>query len=99
MTDHNLLETIHLDIKNIIIPALKRAHNQGVDILTALADLNAAVGELTDDVNQVVTLVKGLQSSGSVDAATAESIVASLTQLHTKLQALVPLVAPAAPGA
>lgn len=92
----SLLVTIHADLKGIVIPALKRVLIQGERILTALTDLEAAVMELSNDVDAVVTSIQQQQAAGSVSDAAAEAVVTSLQGLHTKLQALLP---PPAPGA
>jgi hypothetical protein len=90
--DETLLQTIHADLKQIIIPYLKTLIAQGVKLMSALDDLKAAEAALATDVLDAVTLIQTLQAAapGTVAAADVEAVVANLTALHTKLLAAAP---------
>lgn len=89
-----LLATIHDDLKGIVIPALARVQNQGARILTELSDLQAVVSDLSADVGEIVTLIQNSNTGSGISAADAQVIVASLQDLHAKLQAVIPAPAP-----
>jgi hypothetical protein len=90
--DRDLLQTIHANQTQTIIPYLKTLIAQGVNLMSALDDLKAAEAALATDVMDAVTLIQTLQAAapGTVAAADVEAVVANLTALHTKLTAAAP---------
>jgi hypothetical protein len=94
--DRGLLQTIHADLKQIVIPYLKLLIKQGAEMSTALDDLRAAESALAADVLAAVTLIQALQAAapGAVADADVEAVVASLTALHAKLSAAAPTPPP-----
>jgi hypothetical protein len=91
-TLYSLLQTVHVNQTQRIIPYLKTLISQGVSEMSALDDLKAAEAALATDVMDAVTLIQTLQAAapGAVAAADVEAVVSNLTSLHTKLSAAAP---------
>jgi pentose-5-phosphate-3-epimerase len=89
--DESLLQTIHANQTQRIIPYLKTLIAQGVKLMSALDDLKAADAALALDVMDAVNLIQVMHAApGTVADADVEAVVANLKDLHAKLSAAAP---------
>lgn len=108
-TNYQLLNTIHLNQTQIIIPLLQQLVTQGTSTMAEIDDLNAAVSAMQTSVANAVselnTLMADLSNALAANnapaiGAAAQAIQAQVTALNNAVttDAPPPSAAPAAPA-